>query len=466
MVQWLMTRFVGRNHPANAFHYVSRLATINGLSDKKIKFLINPRISPSSNAGFTRLSEKEEKENVKNDSIVKKNKPPKYGDLVTILSLDGGGVRGIIGGVILANLEKHLQEIDNDKSMRLADYFDVVAGTSTGGLMTTMLTAPNKAGRPLYAADEIVPFYFREAAKIFPPGSWMMSIIKLLMGPKYNGNDLRTILRNLLGETRLHDTLTNIVIPTFDIKELKPTIFSSYQESVNPSLNVKLSDICIGTSAAPTYLPAHYFSNKDKQGKTTEFNLIDGGVTANDPTLTAITAVSRQVLKNHPDMYGLEALGYDKFLVISIGTGASKKDKYSATDAAKWGIENWAYNFKYNSNPILEVILESSRDMVQYHTSVLFQALKSEGNYLRIDVDTLKPDEVSMDKAAMPNLENLKSIGEKLLKSNVVRMNLNTDIYEPVPRNVTNDQELMRFAKILSNERKIRNERSKTMIDK
>lgn len=111
MVQWLMTRFVGRHHPANAFQYVSRLATINGLSDKKIQFFINPRISLGSNARFTRLSEKEEKENFKNDSIVKKNKPPKYGDLVTILSLDGGGVRGIIGGVILANLEKHLQVI-------------------------------------------------------------------------------------------------------------------------------------------------------------------------------------------------------------------------------------------------------------------------------------------------------------------------------------------------------------------
>lgn len=102
-----------------------------------------------------------------------------------------------------------------------------------------------------------------------------------------------------------------------------------------------------------------------------------------------MTAVSRQVVKNHPDMDGFEALGYDKFLVISVGTGAAKKDKYSAIEAAKWGIENWAYNLKYNSNPILEIILESSRDMVQYHTSVLFQALKSEDNYLRIDVRTI-----------------------------------------------------------------------------
>lgn len=111
MVQWLMTRFVGRNYPANAFQCVSRLATINSLSDKKFQFFVNPRVSLGSNARFTQLSEKEENKTVINDSMIKKNKPPKYGDLVTILSLDGGGVRGIIGGVILANLEKHLQVI-------------------------------------------------------------------------------------------------------------------------------------------------------------------------------------------------------------------------------------------------------------------------------------------------------------------------------------------------------------------
>ena len=60
--------------------------------------------------------------------------------------------------------------------------------------------------------------------------------------------------------------------------------FFIFQVKKNPSLNALVSDICISTSAAPTYLPAHYFETKDdKTGKVREFNLIDGGVAANNP---------------------------------------------------------------------------------------------------------------------------------------------------------------------------------------
>ena len=104
-----------------------------------------------------------------------------------------------------------------------------------------------------------------------------------MRGPKYDGNFLHSIVKEKLGDTRLHQTLTNIVIPTFDIKRLQPTIFSSYKVKNNPLTDALLSDICIGTSAAPTYLPAHYFETKDPSGKVREFNLIDGGVAANNP---------------------------------------------------------------------------------------------------------------------------------------------------------------------------------------
>uniref|UniRef100_A0A1J3GRS7 Patatin n=1 Tax=Noccaea caerulescens TaxID=107243 RepID=A0A1J3GRS7_NOCCA len=394
-----------------------------------------------------------------------KNKPPAFGKLVTILSLDGGGVRGIIAGVILAYLEKQLQEIDGE-DVRLADYFDVVAGTSTGGLMAGMLTVPNKTGRPYFAAKDIVPFYLEHSPKIFPQPKAMAALLpklpKLLSGPKYDGKYLRKLLNDLLGETKLHQTLTNVVIPTFDIKKLQPTLFSSYQALADPSLDVKMSDICIGTSAAPTFFPPHYFSNEDSQGKTTEFNLVDGAVTANNPTLVAITAVSRQIVKKNPDMGELEPLGYNKFLVISIGTGSAKiEEKYSAKKAAKWGIISWLY--ESGSTPILDIVSESSRDIVHFHSSVLFAALQSEDKYLRIDDDTLEGDTNSMDLATKSNLENLKKIGEKILKNRVAQMNIDTGAYEPVSRNVTNDQELKRFAEILSDERKSRRIKSDTM---
>jgi patatin-like phospholipase/acyl hydrolase len=93
--------------------------------------------------------------------------PPTYGNLVTILSIDGGGIRGIIPATILEFLESQLQELDGE-SARLADYFDVITGTSTGGLVTAMLSAPNDKQRPLFAAKDIKPFYLEHCPKIFP----------------------------------------------------------------------------------------------------------------------------------------------------------------------------------------------------------------------------------------------------------------------------------------------------------
>ncbi|KAJ0604148.1 putative patatin-like phospholipase domain, Acyl transferase/acyl hydrolase/lysophospholipase [Helianthus annuus] len=123
--------------------------------------------------------------------------PPTYGNLITILSIDGGGVRGIIPGVILNFLETELQvwftsmatykffffasflivnsyvdlkiqqKLDCENA-RLADYFDVIAGTSTGGIVTAMLTTPNEEGRPVFTAKDVVDFYVEHCPKIFP----------------------------------------------------------------------------------------------------------------------------------------------------------------------------------------------------------------------------------------------------------------------------------------------------------
>ncbi|KAK9136046.1 hypothetical protein Syun_015376 [Stephania yunnanensis] len=145
--------------------------------------------------------------------------PPAYGDLITILSIDGGGIRGVIPGTILAFLESELQA---------GDYFDVIGGTSTGGLVTTMLTAPDEKSRPIFSAKDIVSFYVEHGPKIFPPKSSgrLCSIANLVkssvMGPKYDGKYLKGLLDKLLKDLKLHQTLTNVVIPTFDIKRLQP----------------------------------------------------------------------------------------------------------------------------------------------------------------------------------------------------------------------------------------------------
>ncbi|KAM6564385.1 hypothetical protein CsatB_024383 [Cannabis sativa] len=218
----------------------------------------------------------------------------KVGKLFTVLSIDGGGIRGIIPATLLTFIESKLQELDGEKA-RIADYFDVIAGTSTGGLVTTMLTAPNKHNRPMYSAKDITNFYFQHSPKIFSQqisgiSKYTKRLPNLLcgtvMGPKYDGKYLRSLINTLLGDLTLKQTLTNVLIPTFDIRLLQLVIFTTNHANEKPwkNINGRLADICIATSAAPIYFPAHSFTiTNELNGNTRTFDLIDGGVAANNP---------------------------------------------------------------------------------------------------------------------------------------------------------------------------------------
>ncbi|KAL6316071.1 hypothetical protein AAG906_015578 [Vitis piasezkii] len=272
-------------------------------------------------------------------SLVPQIQPPTY-----------GGIRGIIPATILALLESQLQELDGDDA-RIADYFDVIAGTSTGGLVTAMLTAPDDQKRPLFAAKEIMPFI------------WSM-----------------------------------------------------------------------------------------------EFNLIDGGVAANNPALVAISQVTKQVFDKNPDFFPIKPMDFGRFLVISIGTGSPKSEqKYNAKMASKWGVLGWLLHG--GSTPLVDVFMQASADMVDFHISMVFQALHSEDNYLRIQDDTLRGKDASVDVTTEENLDNLVKIGERLLKKPVSRVNLETGLSEPVENGGTNEEALKRFAKLLSDEKRLRETR-------
>eukprot|EP00262_Sarcandra_glabra_P016542 TRINITY_DN5434_c0_g1_i1.p1 TRINITY_DN5434_c0_g1~~TRINITY_DN5434_c0_g1_i1.p1 ORF type:complete len:461 (+),score=67.09 TRINITY_DN5434_c0_g1_i1:68-1450(+) len=442
------------------YKYLSIITRKLAFCKKKISFFHS--ISPPSQPPQFRLSSQFESFMEVRNSITNNLQPPTYGNLITVLSIDGGGIRGIIPGVILSFLEAQLQELDG-ADVRIADYFDVIAGTSTGGLVTAMITAPDANNRPLFAAKDITTFYFDNCPKIFPqPISLFASATKLLkgvLGPRYNGEYLRSIVREKLGQTRLQQTLTNVVIPTFDIKRLQPTVFSSYELKVNPSLDALLSDICIGTSAAPTYLPAHYFQTQNSEGKFRDFNIIDGGVAANNPAVVAISEVTKEVSKGNPDFLPFKPMDFGRYLVISLGTGSQKtEEKYNAAGAAKWGILGWL--IQGGSTPLVDVFTQASADMVDIQISVIFQALQTEGNYLRIQDDTLSGTVSSVDIATTENLQNLMNIGEALLQKPVSRVNLESGTSEVVENGGTNEQALIRFAKLLSDERKLRETRS------
>jgi hypothetical protein len=228
------------------------------------------------------------------------------------------------------------------------------------------------------------------------------------------------------------------------------------QQALNDvSKNALLSDVCISTSAAPTYLPGHHFETKDKDGKTRAFNLIDGGVAANNPTMLAMTHVSKQILLGNKDFFPIKPADFGRFMVLSLGTGSAKvEEKYDATACGKWGVLGWLYND--GASPLIDSFSQASADLVDIQASVLFQALRCEKQYLRIQDDELSGDTSSVDVSTPDNLNRLVGVGKALLKRSVCRVDVETGKSVPDNNRGTNEEELIEFARMLSQERKAR----------
>ncbi|KAG5223980.1 patatin protein [Salix suchowensis] len=390
------------------------------------------------------------------------------GDSITILSIDGGGVRGIIPSEVLSALESKLQKLDEDnKDARIADYFDFIAGTSTGGLMTAMLTAPNEKKRPLFAAKDIAKFYQEKSPIIFPneagksllkahetipfvvtegdvrisdpdpevtkqlltmhpevmintPAASLRLIIqiislfpqlkgyveplkKILLEPKYDGKNLQDTIKGLLGEKlALSETLTSVIIPAFDIKEFRPTIFSTLKAKRDRSMDAPLADVCRATSAAPCYFPPYNFETSKP------FNLVDGGVAANNPTFLAVCEAMKE-----------QKTDFHKFVILSLGTGAANESGKLEVGDGEWGIVDWLW--QDNSTPLLDILRTTSDEMTEMYISKVFQYSGLEHNYTRIQVE-LKHSEAQMDNSSKENLEKLEKIGQNLAKNNDAKL--------------------------------------------
>ncbi|KAG8384417.1 hypothetical protein BUALT_Bualt04G0115800 [Buddleja alternifolia] len=285
--------------------------------------------------------------------------------------------------------------------------------------------------------------------------SFFNRIANFLGGPKYDGKYLKTLVKELLHNLTMSHTLTNVVIPSFDLKHLQPVIFTTKDGKEKVSRNALLSDVCLGTSAAPTYLPPHYFETKDKLGKTRTFDLVDGGVAANNPTLIAITHISKEILLGKFELADIEPMDSKRMLVLSLGTGlAQHEEKYNAKDAARWGLLGWVYN--KGASPLIDIFIDASSDIVDIHVSAFFQSLHNQQNYLRIQEDSLSGDASSLDISTTNNMQTLVQVGDSLLKKPVSRINLETGRPEPIQGEGTNEEALARFAKLISDERKFR----------
>src|SRR3954454_21841449 len=125
-----------------------------------------------------------------------------------ILSSDGGGIRGVIPALVLDYIEK-------TSGRAIADLFDVIAGTSTGGLIALGLTCPDPEGRPKFTAKEVAAIYEDEGDRIFPHE--VFGRVRQFFDEKYPDDGLNAVLAEKLGDVRLSEALTQLIVTAYDI---------------------------------------------------------------------------------------------------------------------------------------------------------------------------------------------------------------------------------------------------------
>lgn len=195
-----------------------------------------------------------------------------------ILSIDGGGIRGVIPAVVLAELEQRL-------GRPAARMFDLIAGASTGGIIALALVRPDAEGEPALGAAELVDFYTRLGPDIFDR-SIGRTVRRLgsLAGPKYDPDRLRDALAEQFGDAMLSDALRDVVVPAYDIERREPFFFKSHYARVRAERDYPMRFAALATAAGPTYFPPVRLPVQDHIGYRA---LVDGGVYANNPAMCA-----------------------------------------------------------------------------------------------------------------------------------------------------------------------------------
>jgi len=156
---------------------------------------------------------------------------PRKKKLTRILSIDGGGIRGILPGQVLVELERILQLNTQDANARIADYFDLLAGTSTGGILTCLSLCPEspQSSRPRFTAKQAVDLYLERGDEIFDVSIWKrIQSAGGLTDEKFDAKELERALRDYGGNVRLSQLLKPCLIPSYNIEKRYPHFFTQH----------------------------------------------------------------------------------------------------------------------------------------------------------------------------------------------------------------------------------------------
>lgn len=311
--------------------------------------------------------------------------------LIKVLSIDGGGIRGIIPAMILAEIEKRTKK-------PISKLFHLIAGTSTGGILALGLTKPDANGKPEYTAERLIELYETEGGKIFSRSVWhRIHAVGSLSEEKYSSEGIEQVLDKYFGEARLKDALMDVLITSYEIERRIPWFFKSKnaKDPTKKGYDFPMKQVARATSAAPTYFEPIKI---EAENASDYYALIDGGVFANNPAMCALIEAKSTYPKS------------DDFLVVSLGTGELTR-RLPYDEARGWGLARWA-------QPILSVIFDGVNDTVDYQLKQLLPPAKDGTNrYYRFQT-RLDEGNDDMDDASRTNIRVLKLLAEAIIRDN------------------------------------------------
>lgn len=345
---------------------------------------------------------------------------------MNVLSIDGGGIRGIIPARVLVALQGEIKR-------PLGQVFDLIVGTSTGGLLALAIAAPDGAdGAASPSPSALLDLYTSKGPMIFGASGVdfrsnpLMAFVTVIGGPtagaapwvkrlrsnlgidkpsdrgnaRYSAAALEESLHTLFGDAKLSDLRTEVVITSYDMATRQPVLFRASDAKADPGADAYLRDVGRATSAAPTFFPPYEMPWRGKRHV-----LIDGGVVANNPSIIAVFEAFRAAT---PD---------ESILVLSLGTGSPQRSAASATTLDDLKTRPWPLV----AMDLMQTMFDADSQMADQVLTGLAASLPSRIKSLRLQA-YLTDVSVAMDDASPTHIRQLSEVGEHLVKENKARI--------------------------------------------
>lgn len=308
-----------------------------------------------------------------------------------------------MSSLLLTGLEQEIRRQTKDPNAHLADCFDLIAGTSVGGIIAALLTLPDwkKPDSPRYSAAETHELLLQHLPQAFTNvrnrgGTGLLS-------EKYDGRSLEMMLRAVFGRSRLSALVRPTLITAYDLDIQQALFFCSHdyysaarlaQEGLNPSaMDTKpqwaLRDVCRATSAAPIVFKSAAISPIGDKSAT--HTMLDGGIFASNPSLCAYAEV-RAKWQNSP--------GVIDMLTVSVGTGYGKTEIRTGGYLTGWG----------RGLQLIDLLMNSSNEAADFQMERIYSdsavgQRQGSGSYWRFNWPLQQP--VSLDKADRDTVNSL-----------------------------------------------------------